>query len=108
MNANAKFLSATAMSTHPSAAISCIDGEITIDAELLAPKLGLSVAALKIEMRSGSIDSVAEAGIEEDAGRTRVTFRYRTRAWTAVIEPDGSAVEKIAPMWMPRQRAAIV
>ncbi len=30
------------MSSHPTAAISIADGEITIDAELLAPKLGLS------------------------------------------------------------------
>jgi len=96
------------MSTHPTAAITIADGEITVDAELLAPKLGLSAAALKAEMRKGGIDSVAEAGIEEDAGHTRVTFRYRTRAWTAVVEPDGSVVESVLPMWMPRQRTAIV
>ncbi len=93
------------MSTHPTAAVTIASGEITVDAELLAPKLGLSTSALKSEMRKGSIDSVAEAGIEEDAGRTRLTFRYRTRAWTAVIEPDGTVVETIPPMWMPRQRA---
>jgi len=96
------------MSTHPTAAITIVDGEITVDAELLAPKLGLSAAALKAEMRKGGIDSVAETGIDEDAGRTRVTFRYRTRAWTAVVEPDGSVVESVPPMWMPRQRTAIV
>jgi len=95
------------MSTHPTAAITIVDGEITVDAELLAPKLGLSAAALKAEMRKGSIDSVAEAGIDEDTGRTRVTFRYRTRAWTAVVEPDGAVVERIPPMWMPRQRTPI-
>jgi len=95
------------MSAHPTAAITIVDGEITVDAELLAPKLGLSAAALKAEMRKGGIDSVAEAGIAEDAGRTRLTFRYRTRVWTAVVEPDGSVVERIPPMWMPRQRAAI-
>ncbi len=95
------------MSSVPGSAISIADGEITIDAELLASKLGLSAAALKAEMRKGSIDSVAEAGIDEDAGRTRLTFRYRTRAWTAVVEPDGTVVERIPPMWMPRQRTAI-
>jgi len=95
------------MSSHPTAAITIVDGEITVDAELLAPKLGLSAASFKAEMRKGSIDSVAEAGTDEDAGRRRVTFRYRTRAWTAVVEPDGSVVERIPPMWMPRQRAAI-
>ena len=77
--------------------ITMADGEITVDAERLAPKLGLSAAALKAEMRKGNVSSGAEAGINEDAGRTRVTFRYRTRAWTVVVEPDGTWVESVAP-----------
>ncbi len=93
------------MSSPQTEAITIVNGEITVDAELLAPKLGLSAAALKAEMRKGSIDSVAETGINEDAGRTRVTFRYRTRAWTVVVDPDGTLhdrlsfilVESIAP-----------
>jgi hypothetical protein len=95
------------MSSVPGSAISIADGEITIDAELLAPKLGLSAAELKAEMRKGSIDSDAEVGINDDAGRTRLTFRYRTRAWTVVIQPDGTVVEKIPPMWMPCRRTSI-
>ncbi len=93
------------MSSHQTAAITIVNGEITVDAELLAPKLGLSAAALKAEMRKGIVSSVAETGINEDAGRTRVTFRYRTRAWTVVVDPDGTLhdrlsfilVESIAP-----------
>lgn len=83
------------MSPVPASAITIADGEITIDAELLAPKLGLSAEALKAEMRKGNVSSVAETGINEDAGRTRVTFRYRTRAWTVVVDPDGTSVESI-------------
>ncbi|MDQ5848979.1 MAG: DUF6522 family protein [Pseudomonadota bacterium] len=83
------------MSPVPASAITIADGEITIDAELLAPKLGLSAEALKAEMRKGIVSSVAETGINEDAGRTRVTFRYRTRAWTVVVDPDGTSVESI-------------
>ena len=85
------------MSPVPASAITIADGEITIDAELLAPKLGLSAEALNAEMRKGVVYSVAETGVNEDIGRTRVTFRYRTRAWTVVVEPDGTLVEKIAP-----------
>ena len=84
------------MSSHQTKAITIVNGEITVDAELLAPKLGLSAAALKAEMRKGSIDSVAEAGIEEDAGRARVTFRYRTRAWTVVVDPDGTLHDRLS------------
>ena len=56
------------MSPVPASAITIADGEITIDAELLAPKLGLSAEALKAEMRKGNVSSVAETGINEDAG----------------------------------------
>jgi len=85
------------MSSFPGSAISIADGEITIDAELLAPKLGLSAEALKAGMRAGMVSSVAETGINEDVGRTRLTFRYRSRAWTVVVDPDGNLVESIAP-----------
>ena len=84
------------MSSVPGSAIAIADGEITIDAELLASKLGLSAAALKAEMRKGIVYSVAETGINEDAGRTRLTFRYRARVWTVVVDPDGNLVESIA------------
>ena len=86
------------MSPVPASAITIADGEITIDAELLAPKLGLSAAALKAEMRKGNVSSVAETGIDEDAGRTRLTFKYRTRVWTGVINPDGTLVDRLSLM----------
>jgi hypothetical protein len=85
------------MSSVPGSAISIADGEITIDAGLLASKLGLSAALLKAEMRKGVVFSVAETGINEDVGRTRLTFRYHSRAWTVVVDPDGNLVESIAP-----------
>ena len=84
----------SAMSPVLASAITSADGEITIDAKVLAPKLRLSVEALKAEMRKGNVTSVAETGINEDAGRTRVTFRYRTRTLIVVVEPDGTVLEK--------------
>ena len=77
----------------PSAAVTIEDGEITIAADLLAQKLGLSVDALKMQMRRGYVYSLGEQGIAEDAGCTRLTFRYLTRTWTVVVEPDGTLVE---------------
>ena len=85
------------MRPSPPSVITIIDGEISIDAEVLAPKLGISAEALKAEMRKANVYSVAETGVNEDAGRTRLTFGYRTRAWTAVVEADGTLVESIAP-----------
>lgn len=53
------------MSALPSSVVTIGDGEITITAGLLAPKLGLSVEALKAEMRRGFVYSVTEQGIDD-------------------------------------------
>ena len=76
-----------------STAICVDDGDITVDAEALASKLGLTVEALKENMARGLVLSVAETGEDEDAGRTRLTFRYRARVWRVVIDADGSLFE---------------
>ena len=77
------------MSVLAVAAVTLGGGEITIDAELLAPRLGLSPEELKAEMPKGLVYSVAEKGINEDQGRMRLTFRYRARSWTVIVEPGG-------------------
>jgi hypothetical protein len=68
-------------------------GEVTVEASYLATRLGLSVDRLQAEMRRGIVYGVVERGVGEDAGRLRVTFCYRARVWTAVIQPDGSLNE---------------
>jgi Family of unknown function (DUF6522) len=66
--------------------------DIVIDANILASHLGLSEQKLKAEMRSGLVYGVAEKGVGEDEGQTRLTFRYRARSWTVVVGSDGSVV----------------
>lgn len=85
------------MSGHLPTAVSIVDGEIIIAAELLAPKLGLSVEALKKNMRKGLVTSIAETGVVEDAGRTRLIFRYGPRIWRIVVEADGTLNEDPVP-----------
>ena len=74
----------------PASVINVQDGEIVVDAEFLAARLGLSPESLMAEMRRGLVYSVAERGIDEDEGCTRLTFRYRARSCTVVANPDGS------------------
>ena len=81
-----------------STAICVGDGEITVEAKALAPKLGLSTEALRENMANGLVMSVTETGEAEDAGRTRLTFRYRARVWRVVIESDGSLFEDPLPL----------
>jgi len=78
--------------------LTIVDGDVTIDAEMVALKLFLSVESLKAEMAKGLVTSVAETGVDEDEGRTRLTFRYRSHTWVVVVEPDGSLVESTIPV----------
>ena len=63
--------------------------DVTVEASYLAARFDLSVDRLRAEMRRGIIYSVVERGMGEDAGRLRLTFRYRARAWTVVVQRDG-------------------
>ncbi|PCJ61619.1 MAG: hypothetical protein COA65_01320 [Rhodospirillaceae bacterium] len=85
------------MRSLPPSVITIVDGEISINVEVLAPRLNISAEAFNAEMRKGIVYSVAKTGVNEDAGRTRLTFGYHTRAWTVVVEADGTLVERIAP-----------
>jgi Family of unknown function (DUF6522) len=67
--------------------------EATVEAGHLAAKLGLSVDRLRAEMRRGIVYGVVERGVGGDAGRLRLTFRYRARSWTVVVEADGTLNE---------------
>jgi hypothetical protein len=69
------------------------DDDITVEASYLAARFDLSVDRLRAEMRRGIIFSVVERGMGEDAGRLRLTFRYRARAWTVVVQRDGTLSE---------------
>lgn len=86
------------MTMIPRAAVEVNNAQITIDAEVLAPRLGLTVEALKQNMAKGLVVSLAETGQDEDVGRTRLTFRYRARVWRVVIEADGSLLEDPLPI----------
>ena len=79
------------------------EDQITVEADLLAPKLGLSVEMLKDKMTKGLVTSVAETGQGEDAGRTRLTFFYRAKIWRVVVNSDGTLEE--APLPLPEPRA---
>src|SRR6266576_6678010 len=79
---------------NPSPPIIEIHGDdVTVEASYLAAQFDLSVDRLRAEMRRGIIYSVVERGMGEDAGRLRLTFRYRARTWTVVVQRDGTLSE---------------
>ena len=71
--------------------------EVTVAASYLAARLGLSVNRLREEMRRRLVYSVVERGMGEDAGRLRLTFRYRARSATVVIQRDGTLLSEEPP-----------
>ncbi|MFO1145295.1 MAG: DUF6522 family protein [Rhodospirillales bacterium] len=68
------------------AAITRFDDGYVVAAEMVAPQLGLAPDAFWREMRRGIVYGVVERGEDEDAGRTRLTFRYRARSWSIIVE----------------------
>jgi hypothetical protein len=69
------------------------DGDLTVDAQVLAPRLGLSVTKLKAEMRRGIVYSRVERGEGADAGYWRITVTYRQHVVRVLVAPDGAAYE---------------
>ena len=76
-----------------SSVIALEDGGATIEASYLAAGLGLTVEQLRAEMRRGIVYGVTERGEGADAGRKRLTVRYRDRVWSVIAAPDGSFEE---------------
>ena len=77
------------MTTTPNAA--CADPDLAIDADLVAPLLGLSPDDFMEAIRRGRVGQLTERGEDDDAGRYRVTFRYRRRRCQVVVDAQSGA-----------------
>lgn len=84
----------------PPSVIGWDDGEILVDPEYLAPRLGLTPQTLREGMQTGDVVGVTETGEGEDAGKTRIVLRSATRAWAAEVFTDGTAREIPPPRAM--------
>jgi hypothetical protein len=67
-------------------AITLSEGGVVVNAELVSGKLGLTPDAFWREMKRGIVYGVMERGEGDDAGRLRLTFRYRARSWSVTLE----------------------
>lgn len=66
---------------------------ITVNAALVAERLGVDPSLLMREMRGGRVFQVTERGEGEDAGRFRLTFRYRARETVIVVDAEGRPLD---------------
>ena len=78
--------------------------DILVDADMLASRLGLSVATLRECMRAGRISTLVERGEGDDEGRLRLTFRFGDQQSSIMREPDGELHETAPP---PRERRLV-
>ncbi|WP_193175294.1 DUF6522 family protein [Oricola nitratireducens] len=79
-------------------------GDFVIDAALLADAFRLSQDEIKTRMRNGTITSRCDAGVDEDAGRWRLTFHHGNRACRFIIDEEGAVLQKATFPIRPRQR----
>jgi hypothetical protein len=72
------------------------NGELRIDASIVADGLGVTLTLLQEGMRAGSITSLAERGVDADLGRHRLTFFSGHRRFRVVIDASGAIIRRSA------------
>ena len=72
------------------------NGEVQIDAAIVADGLGVTLPLLQEGMRAGSITSLAERGIGADLGRHRLTFFSEHRRFCVVVDASGAIIQRSA------------
>ncbi len=77
---------------HP--AIEFNDGAIEIDASTVGAGLGLEPQEVLSLIRSKAITSVCEHGIDDDAGRYRLTFFHESRRLRLIVDDCGGVVRR--------------
>lgn len=71
------------------------DGEtFSVDAALIAESLGIEPSIVQPLMREGRITSRCERGMDEDAGRYRLTFFHGRLRALLVIDAEGNMVAR--------------
>ncbi|MGM0740844.1 MAG: DUF6522 family protein [Pseudomonadota bacterium] len=77
----------------PDGVIGWEEGQVVLDPDYLAPKLGLTPDTLRAGLHRGDIVGVTETGEGTDSGKTRIILRTPTRAWAAEVDATGAARE---------------
>ena len=76
------------------AAITIDDGAVEIDASIVGAGLGLEPQEVLGLMRANAITSVCEHGVDDDAGRYRLTFFHKGRRLRLIIDDCGRVVRR--------------
>ena len=67
---------------------------LSIDAAIIGRGLNVEPSLVHVRMREGKITVLCERGLDEDAGRYRLTFFYENRRFRLVVDEEGNAVQR--------------
>ena len=70
------------------------DGSVYLEASLIAADFGLDAPGVLEAMRTGRMTSVWETGVDDDAGRYRVTFFHENRQLRLTVDVNGQILER--------------
>ena len=69
-------------------------GTLHVDAAVVAAALRISPDALRAALHSGTVTSRCEAGVDEDAGRFRLTFFSTNRRLRLIVDANGRVLQQ--------------
>jgi Family of unknown function (DUF6522) len=72
------------------------DGDVQIDASVIAEGLGIALPLFRQQMQAGKITSLSERGTDADLGRHRLTFFSEHRRFRVVVDDSGAIIQRSA------------
>jgi Family of unknown function (DUF6522) len=69
-------------------------GSMHIEASVIAQGLELESPLVQAMMRKGEITCLCERGVNEDAGRYRLTFFHKSRRFRLVVDGTGTVIQR--------------
>jgi hypothetical protein len=82
------------VSVFPSDAVQVNPAAIQVDASIVGQGLELEPSEVQSLMREGAITSSCERGIEDDAGRYRLIFFYKSRRLRLISDEAGRVIQR--------------
>jgi hypothetical protein len=82
------------------------EGTLRIDAAVIRQGLNVEPSLVQILMREGKITALCERGVDEDAGRYRMTFFHENRRFRLVVDEEGNALQRSTVDFGDRQLPA--
>jgi hypothetical protein len=70
------------------------EGALKVDATIIGESLAIEPARVQDLMREGAITSLCERGIDDDAGRYRLTFFYESKRFRLIVDEAGNVVQR--------------